>query len=359
MHELEGIKNLFLEAVNELQASDKKLIVWGGGGTSRIFKKFFFRSGIKVDAVAVSREFYEPNQEMDGIPVEIIDDCVLNNTDCNVFIAFMNYSDDLLSHLKSYINKIYCFDVAGMCVGYNLNIFDYDWYNRYKKDLTWLYNEFFEQKSKAAFLCYMEQKMSGRYSKPYSENQYFCDEIISFEENEIFVDCGAFTGDTIQGFINNLHKSGNMQYKKIYGFEPDASTFEQAKKNLNKYDNITLINKGAWNCTDILKFNSHGSASSLDLEGTVEIHVQSIDSLVKNEKVTFIKMDIEGAELNALKGASETIKANKPKLAICVYHKLDDLHEIPRYIKSLVPEYKLYFRNHSKCGVETVLYAVI
>lgn len=70
-------------------------------------------------------------------------------------------------------------------------------------------------------------------------------------------------------------------------------------------------------------------------------------------------MDIEGSELEALKGAVHTIQRDKPKLAICIYHKPEDMTEIPLYIKSLVPEYKFYVRHHSNCWTDTVLYAVM
>ena len=74
--------------------------------------------------------------------------------------------------------------------------------------------------------------------------------------------------------------------------------------------------------------------------------------------MTFIKMDIEGAELEALKGSREIIQRYRPRLAISAYHKKEDLVELPLYIKELVPEYKLYIRHYSNAGVETVLYAV-
>ncbi|EOS66974.1 FkbM family methyltransferase [Oscillibacter sp. 1-3] len=95
-------------------------------------------------------------------------------------------------------------------------------------------------------------------------------------------------------------------------------------------------------------------------DGEIVVPVATIDEIVEKEnpKVTMIKMDIEGSELEALKGAKKTIQRNKPKLAICIYHKPEDMLEIPLYIKSLVPEYKLYVRHHSNSNVETVLYAV-
>ena len=91
-----------------------------------------------------------------------------------------------------------------------------------------------------------------------------------------------------------------------------------------------------------------------------KVPVVAIDRVVAEEdKVTFIKMDVEGAELESLKGAKETILRNKPKLAICIYHKPDDLIDIPLYINELVPEYKLYIRHHSNDRGETALYAVM
>ena len=83
----------------------------------------------------------------------------------------------------------------------------------------------------------------------------------------------------------------------------------------------------------------------------------ALDEIVKDENITFIKMDIEGSELKALEGARNTIIRNKPKLAICIYHKPEDIIEVPFYLLSLVPEYKFYIRHYSSCLWETVLYA--
>lgn len=91
-----------------------------------------------------------------------------------------------------------------------------------------------------------------------------------------------------------------------------------------------------------------------------EPNLIAINNFFKDKETpTFIKMDIEGAELEALEGAKTTIVKNKPKLAICLYHKPDDLWKIPLYLKDLVPEYKFYIRHHGKVRWETVLYATI
>ena len=113
--------------------------------------------------------------------------------------------------------------------------------------------------------------------------------------------------------------------------------------------------------TPLLNFSekSDTSTSLITGVGDFSIPVVTIDSTLNGDVATFLKMDIEGAELQALVGAKETIKKYKPRLAICIYHKLEDIVTIPEYILSLVPEYKFYIRHHHPTiGTETVLYAV-
>jgi hypothetical protein len=96
----------------------------------------------------------------------------------------------------------------------------------------------------------------------------------------------------------------------------------------------------------------------MDASGEIRIETDSVDHVCEGEKVTFIKMDIEGAELEALKGARNTICRHRPKLAICVYHRQEDLVTIPQYILSLHEDYRLYLRHYGDFCTETVLYAV-
>lgn len=132
-----------------------------------------------------------------------------------------------------------------------------------------------------------------------------------------------------------------------------------------KLGNLTeLIPKGLWSSETELVFNevaNFGSSSFITHKGSGKeqvIPTTSVDIVLHGEPVTFIKMDIEGAELEALKGAQNTIRRYHPILAISIYHKPEDIVELPRYIKSLVPEYKLYLRNYHLDTTETVLYAI-
>lgn len=188
------------------------------------------------------------------------------------------------------------------------------------------------------------------------KNQYFDEKIIKFGENEVFLDCGCYDFETSQIFMQKC-----PTYNKVICFEPNKDNqklIQQKIKQLGK-NKVEMIPYGVWNKRDILYFEGAGSSAMVSKSGIEKVEVVSIDEVVR-DNVTFVKMDIEGSELNALKGAAKTIVNNRPRLAICVYHKPEDILEIPLYILNLMPEYKLYLRHYSNYfATETVLYAVI
>lgn len=191
----------------------------------------------------------------------------------------------------------------------------------------------------------------------YCEGQYFNPDFMIFEEEEIFVDAGSYNLASVKEL-----ESCCKNIKKVYAFEPDPENYkiclryrEQFRENM-----VELLPYGTWSERTTLYFNASGNPGSKIADaGQICIEVMPIDEAVDlAERVTFIKMDVEGSELESLKGAQKTIMRDKPKLAICIYHKPEDMITLPLYIKSLVPEYKLYLRHHSASANETVLYAM-
>ena len=183
--------------------------------------------------------------------------------------------------------------------------------------------------------------------------QYF--DVFDPVDDEIIVDAGCYDGGTAKQFL----QWGGGKVKKIYSFEFDPINAAKCEENLKDLrDKVTLIKKGTWDKDERLYINALGnSGSSTRSKGTDTVYLTAIDSVVKDDRVTFIKMDVEGAELKSLIGAKNTIIKNKPRLAICVYHKPEDIYEIPEYILSLVPEYRFYLRHYSSVNWGTVLYA--
>ena len=196
--------------------------------------------------------------------------------------------------------------------------------------------------------------INGRIPASIREDlQYF--DVFSPVDDEVVIDAGAYDGTTAVQFL----EWGKGKVKKVYSFEFDPVNAAKCEENLKPYaDKVTIINKGTWNKDEMIYTNATGGVgSSVSLTGNTAVYLTSIDNVVKDERVTFIKMDVEGAELKSLEGARNTIIKHHPRLAICVYHKMSDLYEIPGYILSLVPEYKFLLRHYCSCNFETVLYA--
>lgn len=188
---------------------------------------------------------------------------------------------------------------------------------------------------------------------------YFLPEFDALDE-EVFVDAGGYDGDTIEEFM----KFCSSKYKHIYSFEPDDLLFPILKEVVNKngYPNVTLCQMGLYREKAILKFdNRHTQGSQISHEGELEISVIDLDTFFEEKAIvpTFIKMDIEGAEREALNGCKKIIKKHFPKLAICIYHLPDDLWVIPYWLMTNFPEYDYYIRHYRDNATETLLYAVL
>lgn len=170
---------------------------------------------------------------------------------------------------------------------------------------------------------------------------YFDEDIISITDSEIFVDCGGYNGDTLSAFRNVTED----KFQSYYLFEPDVKLLEEARR---KGDcRVIYVNKGVWREETTLSFmeETAGGNGSVVMDNnaanTVYVLVTTLDKAV--EKATFIKLDVEGSELNVLKGAKNLIKKCHPKMAVCVYHKYEDYIELYRYIQEL-GNYRIYLR---------------
>ena len=192
---------------------------------------------------------------------------------------------------------------------------------------------------------------------------YFDKSVIPYDSGieEVFVDAGCMDGETSLGFI----KWCNGNYKNIIAFEPDPKLYPNCTEKLKHVRNFTIHPFGLWHEDTTLRFdsstvmgNSHIVNDSNQQDNVLEIKVLKLDDILNGEKVTFIKMDIEGAELNALRGAEQTIAKHRPKLAISAYHKPEDIYAIPSYILSLNSDYKFYLRHYNLGFPDTVLYAI-
>lgn len=181
-----------------------------------------------------------------------------------------------------------------------------------------------------------------------------------YTENTVFVDAGCFNGQDSVDFT----KFCKGKYSKILAFEPEISNIAKCKEALSDYRDVEIFNKGLGNECKTVRFSSEKTASHIvaETENSIDytsVDVITLDSVTGNCDVGFIKMDIEGAEMDALRGAQNTIVRDKPMIAVSVYHRAGDVLEIMSYLNSLNLDYRFWLRHYFFSSCDTVLYAAV
>jgi FkbM family methyltransferase len=233
-------------------------------------------------------------------------------------------------------------------------------YIDHKKELSEVYDFLADDESKRQFLAQLKYRFQVDFDSiptPDTENQYFLTDIVNLSDDEVFLDCGAYDGDTLEQFS----KRTKNKFKKYIALEPDPENYTKLQQRITLYpENLIDIFPyavGDSNCT--LKFNATGGeGAGLSNAGSISVECKTIDDYFYQYKPTFIKFDIEGAEQSALKGARKTITDYRPLIAVCLYHLPDDMWTIPILLKSYNNKYKFYVRTHAIDGFEFVLYAI-
>ena len=220
-----------------------------------------------------------------------------------------------------------------------------------------VYNLLEDEKSKEIFTKVINFKISFDYEfmdgfTNNHEGQYFDKTIVPEIKNVSFLDGGGYVGDTASEVIKNY-----PDFKKIWLIEPIPENIRIASRELGSYEGIEFLTCGVSDKKETLYFNEEKSFSTIYGNGTQSVEVDTIDNIVKT-RVDFIKLDIEGAEQNAIEGAVETIKKYKPILAICIYHKAEDWYKIPEKVLSIDSNYKVYLRHYMEGIFESVMYFI-
>lgn len=193
-----------------------------------------------------------------------------------------------------------------------------------------------------------------------TQKPYFPKGIFSLRADETFVDCGAYDGDTIREFLDHSRRSFN----RIIAFEPDPHNFQNLATyvgNLPKGigEKIILLNKALGAKHGRLRFDGAGSASShVSPDGNIEVESVALDGVSNDYPPSHIKLDVEGAEYEPLMGAQGMIRQKSPILAVSIYHRQDDLRQIPLLIRSFFTGYRYFLRAHNEEGWELDCYAV-
>lgn len=222
---------------------------------------------------------------------------------------------------------------------------------QHEDDLCDVYSSLADDKSKEVFQRLVRFRMiddSIQIPTEGQEKQYFEYQLFPKKDDEIFVDCGAYNGISLDAFL----RENENHFRRYYGIEPDKDNFVKLKDYISSLSNevkakIVITDKAVYDEErTLMLYNLNGPGSFVSDIGKQAVNTDKIDNLLDEDGATYIKMNIEGCEVEALRGAEQTIRRCKPRLAIAGYHKTRDLWEVPKMILSNEPSYKLYLRSY-------------
>jgi FkbM family methyltransferase len=230
-------------------------------------------------------------------------------------------------------------------------------YKTHRTKYDWIENLLHDEESRRTYRNIIDFRLSANLAHMFGYTdrqpvQYWEDFLDLKQEGEVFVDVGGFDGYTSEEFIKRC-----PDYRAVYIFEPEQENMLASKERLGKFSKVHFMQMGLSNQRGTVRFSPGGSSSIISEDGVSEILVDTLDDCV-DDAVSYIKMDIEGAEGIAIEGAEKTILEHHPRLAICVYHKPDCLWKIPEQVLAIRDDYDIYIRHYTEGVTETVMFFI-
>ena len=344
------VNNKDKQLVEEFISSSRKKFILGINRLTKSVQKYIEVDGIIDDFTRVQSSRKKSVYKIDDIPKDALILATAMGSPLEVKNELDKRAYENINYLAFY--KYSNFDLAKpdfICD------FEEDFKNNYN-NYEETYNLLADRKSKEIFEKVINFKISFDFDfmQGFTNNhkeQYFDKELIPSIKDIVFVDGGAYVGDTVPNIIKNF-----PDFKKIYCIEPNDLHINIAKRNFEKVKNIEFINCGLGNKKELISLEKQELQTNCNHNYQTQ-NINTIDNIIE-EKVDFIKLDIEGAEQDAIDGAKNTIQKYKPILAICIYHKAEDWYKIPQKVLSFNPSYNIYLRHYMEGVFETVMYFI-
>lgn len=340
-----------------LKRTDLPIFIYGMGDGALKIMKVFDQYKIPLAGFFASDEFVR-GHSFQGHLVHTLSQIENIIDDFVVVLAFAAGYQSLYDRINEIASRHVLLAPDVPVVGDGLFTYEYAMENADK--INKVYNLLADEKSKQVYSDVINFKISGKIKYLNScttPKQEIFESIVKLSENEIYVDLGAYNGDTVTEFIKAVHNNFNA----IHAFEPNAKNFKKMFKNIAEKDNIAAVsfyNAAAWSSTGFLSFTKgEGRMSKACVDGEVLTPCYAVDDIVK-ENATLIKLDVEGAERKAILGAKRHIK-NGARVITALYHRNEDMFDIPLLIHELNPRLKLFVRHQLYIPAwETNLYCV-
>ena len=363
-------KNIQCEEIlkNKFSAGEE-VVLYGAGRIGKLFKVILEKQGVKVKGM-LDKNAVKICKEDVFLPEDYIVE--KSNKSVTVLITLcqsIKSVEKIVSYLNSlgYKKIVYDYHLMGCFCDFSMYQQEEVFLSEHEEKIKMVYSMLADEHSKEIFCACLKHYVTNNvYDTLESVNgcQYFDVDIPFSKGYASFVDCGAYNGDTLTNLVDL------KECKTYIGFEPDMRNFQELEECINlidesqKPEEILLYPCALSDKNEYLSFameEESKSSSHIKTRGgqCVTVFGVKLDDVLKRKKIDFIKMDIEGAEIHALKGAKNIISIQNPDLAICVYHKVTDIWEIPIMLKEMCNKYSFYLRTYSPGAGETVLYATI
>lgn len=337
---------------NRLLQSPDPVVVYGAGYCAESIGNAMLEAGRPVAAYCVDDEFHKPGTFVCGMPVQRFSTCLNSFHKVTLAVGFGTAHPNW-GKLRNNPKVRSVYGNIGLARGLPL---DADYLARNWNDLCRLYTRLEDDISRQSLSDYLNSRLFGhtedlpRHANPPDK---FCDPVLGCSENEIYCDCGAYDGDTIRRFL-----AQTKGYKKIYAWEPDRQNARRLKDfvDTHKLDHIEVIECCVGKESGFVHFTTAGTSVSTIATSGDTVPMDTLDARCRD--TTLLKMDIEGAEADALLGAAMTLSENCTKALVAVYHRRDDVVNLPSIITRYRPNSRIFFRWHRPAPDDVMVYGI-
>ena len=326
-----------------LKEAELPIVLYGmGNGADMILDKLSEMS-IKPADIFASDEFVR-GHSFRGYKVLKYSEVCEKYSDFIIVVCFAVHDSAMLEKIRqmSLEHTLYAPNVPIVDDG----VFTREYIEEHDAEFDAAYGLLADDFSRQSYVDVLNFKVSGKTEylfKCQKKKDEIYSEYLHVNDKEIFMDLGAYDGDTVREFLSAC----KGKYQKIYAVEADAKNYSKLCINTENTENIERFNLAAWDRTETLLFEKKkGRNSKLSSAGKVEISADSVDNILGGRPISILKMDIEGSEEKALDGAANTIKTHRPKLYVCAYHRNSDMFRLPLKINEICGGYKFYFCHH-------------
>lgn len=325
-----------------LKKTSLPIVLYGTGDGADKIIMVMDALNIPLTAIFVSDDFYR-GQQFHGFRVTTLSHLEASLDEFIIVVAFGSHLSEIIDRIKN-MAKQHPLIIPDVPV-YGNTLFDRQFALSHLTELEQAYSLLADEASQYVFQSVLSYKLSGLPEPLFNctsfKESVFSD-LISLHTNEDYLDLGAYRGDTIQEFLSIV----NGRYRSITALEPDAHNFKKLMQYAQTLAAVQLLPYGVSDKTETVYMKSgrgRGTAVT-DASGGAAVQMTSVDALELS--VSYLKMDVEGFEEAALRGAKSTLQKQRPKLNIACYHRSEDLYRLPLLIHELQPAYQIFMRRH-------------